>query len=261
MSFFSEAVKHVEHNLDANLSLHALAARSEVSPWHFHRRFRAQTGEAPAGYVRRLRLELAAVLLKHSELPVTEIAFRTGYAAHEAFTRAFRARFGIAPLAFRKRWPAGHGTGEGRIVSLPARRMAFVRRVGPYAQVAKAFEELLTWANRRRLEPDAVLGIYLDDQDVTEPERTRYEAALCVSADVQPDAAVAIRALPAADWAVFRHSGSVAERRKLYGHAYRSWIPAAGRRAAPLSPIERHAYSGRRVEYGAVEVHIPIEPR
>jgi AraC-like DNA-binding protein len=119
VSFFRDALEHVERNLGGDLSLHALARRFEMSPWHFHRGFRRETGEAPASYVRRLRLELAAVLLKHSDGRVTEIAFRIGYETHEAFTRAFRARLGIAPIEFRRRWPAAQAAGGGRIVRLP----------------------------------------------------------------------------------------------------------------------------------------------
>jgi len=62
-----------------------------------HRIFRGVVGETVAEHIRRLRLERAAQRLKSGERPVTEIAFEAGYEAHEAFTRAFRARFGASP--------------------------------------------------------------------------------------------------------------------------------------------------------------------
>jgi predicted transcriptional regulator YdeE len=78
---------------------------------------------------------------------------------------------------------------------------------------------------------------------------------------VDGDAGVSIRTLPGAEWAVFGHAGCLAQRRKLYGDAYRTWIPSLGHRAAAASPHERYACTGGRVEYGVAEIHIPLEPR
>ena len=53
------AVVAIERDLDATLSLPELADHACLSPFHFHRLFTAVVGEAPAEYVRRLRLALA----------------------------------------------------------------------------------------------------------------------------------------------------------------------------------------------------------
>ncbi len=261
MRSLSEVVDHIEQNLGGDLSLETLARRSGISPWHFHRRFRALVGEAPARHVRRLRLELAGVLLKHSDLPVTQIAFRVGYETHEAFTRAFGSRFGRAPSELRSR-PSGVDTPCAlRIVRLPARQIAFVRHVGPYAGATAGFDALLRWARARGLRPNAVLGVYLDDQDLTEPARWRCEVALVVPPSIQGAGAVRIRTLPAAEWAVFHHAGCVEERRRRYVDVYRSGIPSLGRQASSASPLERYACTRGGVEYGTAEVQIPLEPR
>ena len=88
---------HVQQNLDEATSLERLAEVAGFSPFHFHRIFRGMVGETVAEHVRRLRLERAAMRLKHTDQPVTRIAFDAGYEAHEAFTRAFGAMFGVAP--------------------------------------------------------------------------------------------------------------------------------------------------------------------
>ena len=97
----ASAVELIERDLDCELGLEALAERAGVSAFHFHRLFRSLVGEPPATYVRRLRLERAAIALKYSRRPVTDIAFEAGYDTHESFTRAFKARFGTAPRRFR----------------------------------------------------------------------------------------------------------------------------------------------------------------
>ena len=68
----------------------------------FHRLTVRLTGETPASYQRRLRLDRGAWLLLSSRVTVLEIALETGWENHESFTRAFRARFGVTPSRFRR---------------------------------------------------------------------------------------------------------------------------------------------------------------
>ncbi len=59
-------------------------------------------GETPGSHQRRLRLDRGAWLLLTSPATVLDIALETGFESHEAFTRAFRTRFGETPSSFRK---------------------------------------------------------------------------------------------------------------------------------------------------------------
>ena len=47
------------------------------------------------------RLERAAALLKHSDLPIATIALNSGFGDVSSFHRRFKARFGTTPRAFR----------------------------------------------------------------------------------------------------------------------------------------------------------------
>lgn len=256
-------LEYIEKNLSGDLSLETLARRCGLSPYRFHRRFRARVGEPPKRYVRRLRLDWGAACLKLSSCNVTDVAFGAGYATHEAFTRAFRARFGVSPLLFRaalakREMPAGF---LPRIARLPSRRVAFVRHVGPYDRAAPAFERLAAWAASRGLRGGAMLGVYLDDQDITPPEQTRCDVALFVRQHVLGDGEVGVRELPGGDFAVFQHAGEVPERRQFYEVAYRTWLPSTGRQPSGAPPFEVYAASGRGADQAATHVHIPLRPR
>ena len=97
-------VDHVQRHLDdEDLAPEQLAELAGFSLHHFHRVFRGLTGESVMGFVRRLRLERAAQRLSYEPTSVTEVAFDAGYNSHEAFTRAFRARFGVPPRDYRER--------------------------------------------------------------------------------------------------------------------------------------------------------------
>ena len=57
-------IEYIDRHLDPNLDLATLAGVANFSAFHFHRLFRALTGEALGDYVRRRRLEMAAVRLR-----------------------------------------------------------------------------------------------------------------------------------------------------------------------------------------------------
>ena len=79
-----------------------MAREACFSRRQFHRLTLRTLGETPGAHQRRLRLDRAAWLLLTSRANILEIALETGWESHETFTRAFRARFGVTPSAFRK---------------------------------------------------------------------------------------------------------------------------------------------------------------
>ncbi len=90
-------------HLDEDISLRVLAERAGMSTFHLHRVFSEIAGETPKQYTLRLRLGRAAVMLLTSEESVLNIALSCGFQSHEAFCRAFRRRFGMAPRTYRER--------------------------------------------------------------------------------------------------------------------------------------------------------------
>ena len=76
-----------------------LARRAHLSRFHFDRVSAAILGESPAAFRRRLLLERAAYELTR-ETPATDAALGAGYSSLEAFTRAFRRAYGVAPSRF-----------------------------------------------------------------------------------------------------------------------------------------------------------------
>ena len=94
---------HIDAHLAEALDLDSLASVANFSPWHFHRLFKALTGETLADRVRRRRLEVAAGrLLAAPQHGAFEIALDVGFASAAVFTRAFRSHFGVTPTAWRR---------------------------------------------------------------------------------------------------------------------------------------------------------------
>jgi AraC-like DNA-binding protein len=78
-----------------------LAARVHLSRFHFDRVVSAVAGETPARFRRRVLLERAAYRLVTTGAGILEVALEAGYSSNEAFTRAFRRAYGVAPAAWR----------------------------------------------------------------------------------------------------------------------------------------------------------------
>lgn len=80
-----------------------LARVSGVSEAHFARSFKEAFGIPPHRYLLARRMEKARALLRDTELPVTEIAFRTGWKSLGTFGRTFRDVTGESPGEMRTR--------------------------------------------------------------------------------------------------------------------------------------------------------------
>ena len=92
-----------EQRLAEPLALADLAKVAGLSRFHFSRAFRNATGEPPLAYLTRQRVEAAKRLLRETDLPMTEVARRSGHTSPSQFATSFRRRTGQTPSHFR-RW-------------------------------------------------------------------------------------------------------------------------------------------------------------
>jgi len=84
-------------------SVQRLAQVSGVSPAHFARSFKQAFGIPPHRYLLTRRIERATALLRDTGLPITEIAFQTGWESLGTFGRTFRDITGESPRVIRER--------------------------------------------------------------------------------------------------------------------------------------------------------------
>ncbi|MDE3128291.1 MAG: helix-turn-helix transcriptional regulator [Gemmatimonadota bacterium] len=92
-----------------------LARVSNVSQAHFARSFRDAFGIPPHRYLLTRRIERASALLRDTDLPITDIAFGTGWNSLGTFGRTFRDVTGDSPSAVRAR----HRAAEHQLYSVP----------------------------------------------------------------------------------------------------------------------------------------------
>jgi len=101
---FADLAAWMVGHLDHDLSVEALAARANLSPRHFSRRFAAIFGCAPARYVEDLRMSEARRMLSQDGASIQRVAAAVGFASADVFRRAFERRFGLSPSDYRERF-------------------------------------------------------------------------------------------------------------------------------------------------------------
>ena len=96
----------MEANFRYNLSLEEYAKLCHRSLSSFKRDFQECFQEPPGKWLLQKRLDHAAALLRNSKLNVTEVAFESGFEDVSHFSRVFKERFEIPPLAYREKLPS-----------------------------------------------------------------------------------------------------------------------------------------------------------
>ena len=93
----------IKNRDDEALALAALARRLGYSEFHASRKFREVAGMPLRDYLRRRKLAFALKEVRDTDRSMLAIALDHGLSSHEAFTRAFKATYGLTPSAFRMR--------------------------------------------------------------------------------------------------------------------------------------------------------------
>jgi transcriptional regulator GlxA family with amidase domain len=94
----------IPDHLDEDLSVSSLASRAAMSERNFARNFRHETGETPARFIDRTRLEAARRLLTGTDLSVEVVAMRCGFGSTERMRRSFQRQVRVSPNAYRERF-------------------------------------------------------------------------------------------------------------------------------------------------------------
>jgi len=92
--------------------LEAIAARLGVTDRHLRRAFGAEFGVSPVQFAQTQRLLLAKRLLTDTALPVTEVAFASGFGSLRRFNALFKERYRLQPGALRRRALAEGGAAQ-----------------------------------------------------------------------------------------------------------------------------------------------------
>jgi AraC-like DNA-binding protein len=101
LTTIEKAKEYISCNYENDISLDDIARNSYVSPYHFSRIFKIFTSYSPYQYLLNFRLKNAEMMIKNTDLPITEICFACGFNNLENFSAAFKKKFLFSPQSFR----------------------------------------------------------------------------------------------------------------------------------------------------------------
>jgi AraC family transcriptional regulator len=84
------------------VALRTVARDVGISYCHFSRVFKQSMGMTPTSYIAERRIERARKLMEETDLAISEISVRAGFASQSHFTTSFRRLAGVTPRSFRK---------------------------------------------------------------------------------------------------------------------------------------------------------------
>lgn len=208
-----KAIKYIDSNLDADLSLEKIAEIAMYSSFHFHRIFKLTTGETLQNYIIRKKIEKSALYLAvKKEIELKDIYLDLGFSNHSVFSKTFKKYYGIAPSSFRNSAPetfhkilqiqSKNGQVDTvfsqyictiesllnwtkmnlkiEVKQLPEMNLAAVMSLG-IANVEPSYNTLIEWAKKKQLFPREnvkMISVYHDSFKVTPPDKVRIHAGM-----------------------------------------------------------------------------------
>ncbi|MEM7318335.1 MAG: AraC family transcriptional regulator [Pseudomonadota bacterium] len=263
---------YIHENPAEDLSLDALADVAAMSRFHWHRVFRALTGETCAQAVRRIRLHRAAGWLVRTDTPVADIALAVGYPNPSSFARAFCEAYSNSPVAFRaagRFTPAhpdfktgGYPMHPVKTRTEPARNVVALPHKGAYSEIGHSFEAFAAMCESRQLWPQtgAMLAIYMDIPDDVPQDQLRSFAGAEFKGDATPDGMQAL-SIPGGKTAVLTYTGPYSGIEAAYNSLFGNWLPKSGEEPADQPCYEIYLNNPRETapEDLVTEICLPLK--
>ena len=233
-------IRHISDNPAGDLSLDALADVAAMSRFHWHRVFRAMTGETCAEAVRRLRMHRAATWIVETDQPIERIASCCGYENVQSFNRLFREIMSMTPEEFRARGTNPQKPAAAAAESLTSfhvelreeadRHLAGLVHRGAYSELGRAFEQMAAIFAARELWPyvQETIVVITDDPNATSEDEITALAGFSVAPDFTTPDDLQETVLSGGRHAVVTHIGPYALLGAAYDWLYGEWLPASG---------------------------------
>ena len=275
MPLVDRALWHIENRLSEPMTLEELAGQCAASPYHLSRAFRSALGVSPIAYLRARRLSEAARAIARGEDDILSVALDAQYGSHEAFTRAFAARFGVLPSTVR----AARSTADldlkeptemdhSRLIDVPPPRFEDHPAFDVVGLSLSCTHEQLSGIPTLWRRYAARLDALGEDPEVTygichgfddEGRFTYLSGSEARPGQAVPDGMERIT-VDAGFYAVFSHAGHISDIGRTTHTIWNRSLPDLGLEPRTAAEFERYdrrfdARTGR----GEVEIWIPVE--
>ncbi|MBP7479722.1 MAG: AraC family transcriptional regulator [Spirochaetaceae bacterium] len=231
---------YIEEHLDSKLTLQTLSNAGCLSKYHFHRVFKAITGETVHDYIKRTKMEkVSRALALHHTKSLTDIAFDMGYNSSANFSRDVSLYFDKSPSQIRSEMKPHSVSIHDEIKSsisfkgvekLNNKRILYTRIHNGYKAdiIRETFASLCAWAMdyfKSRI-GEQLIGIGYDDPDFTPLHKCRYDACIVISNDLEIGIIEPynVKNIKGGTYAVFLFEGRGEDIYKAWEVIFKEWV-------------------------------------
>lgn len=286
---------YIEEHADTVPDLQELAETARFSKYHFHRIFRALTGETLGQYVNRIKMERAGSYLVHSpHVSVTDIAYHYGFSDSAVFSRSFKSHYGVSPTAFRNQHrknckdggqpfpytqgiqnqPMGRDTMKLKATSVEQTaldlRVIYIRHTGSYRELGAVIpgilQKLYAFAMEQQLmEPGQtkILSVYHDNPGLTDEAQLRVSLCMTIRKNAKVEEQGEIGAMNiSGEYAVGHFEIKPMDYGAAWQYMYGEWLPNSGYQPRDTFPFEVYVSDPSQNPGGIqlLDVYLPVEP-
>lgn len=102
-AFLMQVTRIIEEEIDnPELSVTMLSSKFNISSKQLYRKVKQCSGMTAVEYIRKLRLQKAAILLKNPEFTINEVMYMVGFSNPSYFSRSFASEYGMPPSEYRQ---------------------------------------------------------------------------------------------------------------------------------------------------------------
>jgi AraC family transcriptional regulator len=271
-----KALWFIESHLADELTLDEIAGVAGISRFHMVRAFAAATGFSVMRYVRARRLSEAARALAGGAPDILSLALAADYGSHEAFTRAFRDRFGVTPEAVRAATRLDNlqlqepimtdstaldhlkaprfQTGKPLLVAGLGERYTCESGAAIPGQWQRFHQSVQNIPGRVG---QVAYGVCCNSDDAGNFD---YIAGVEVTDFSDLPREFARVRIPAQKYAVFAHGDHISTIRRTVNTIWNHWLPASGLKVADAPNFERYDENFDPLTgNGGLEIWVPVE--
>lgn len=238
---YKQVLQYIDAHWNAPIDIDIIEQVSHYSYRNINRIFQSLHQETIGQYVKRLRLERAAQYLKYSPNSISTIALDVGFGDVAAFSKAFKKRFGLAPVAFRQenhpfapqKIPVLPNTDPlpFELETLPRFDWLCLEHRGDYEaidQMEPSWDQLIDYATQQHLltEHTLYLSETLDDDEISDAIHCRTHLGLTLERPLaqEPQGLFQIKTHLPQRYVKFVHHGPFATLPDTYQRLYAHWM-------------------------------------
>ena len=286
-------IEYINNNLTNDIDLDVLASVSNFSPYHFHRIFKAFTGEPIGAFITRMRVETAARLLRYSDMPVCEIAYKVGYDMPSSLSKVFKQFYDITPTEYRnnKKYtimkPLKINSNmelSSDVINMEPQQAIYISLIGDYKKLDYCMAWKKLWnhvrmsgkfseemGNGKGIDSDKVhqmladgriahAVIYHDDPKLTDCDKRRADICLVLPFKIEPKGEIGIKEIAGGRYVVYHYQGSYNQLDKVYDTIFGKYIPDGNYKLdeRPLFEVYPNDPECTPPDKLLTEIHIPI---